>query len=85
MRCLLKKSVKKDALITIILNNLDNPHDYKDRFINKGYSEKESALLVKKMRLPEERYKSFFGEDRMEISYKGFEEYLNKNGGSVNG
>jgi hypothetical protein len=35
------------------------------------------------MRLPEERYMSFFGEDKVEFFYNGFEGYLDAIGGKV--
>ena len=85
MRCLLKKAVKSDAHITVVLNDSNYPEKYIESFISKGYSIKESTLLVNRMWLPEERYKSFFGEDKIEFYYNGFEGYLDEFGGTVDG
>ena len=82
MRCLLKKAVMSNVSITVVLNESSNPQKYIDSFISKGYSPRDSRYLVEKMKLPEERYKSFFGEDRVEFYYKGFKKYLNEVGGN---
>jgi len=83
MRCLLKKAVRSDAHITVVLNDSNYPEKYIESFISKGYSIEEATRLVKRMRLPEERYMSFFGEDKVEFFYNGFEGYLDAIGGKV--
>lgn len=78
MRCLLKKSVKTNADITVVLANCDNPNDAYNSLIAKGFSKEESNGLIKKMNLPAERYISFFGEDKVTFKYGGFNSYINE-------
>jgi NAD-dependent SIR2 family protein deacetylase len=85
MRCLLKKAVKNSASITVVLNESSNPKKYTDSFESKGYTNEECSYLVNHMCLPGERYKAFFGEDKVTLFYDGFEKYLDKIGGAVNG
>lgn len=85
MRCLLKKAIKANAFITVVLSNSDDPQKYIHSYVSRGYSQEESVRLVNHMWLPEERYKSFFGEDKVEFIYKGFEGYLDEIGGNTNG
>ncbi|MDP4120740.1 MAG: SIR2 family protein [Bacillota bacterium] len=83
MRCLLKKAVRDDTHISVVLSEWDNPSKYD--FTSRGFPREEAESIVKRMWLPEERYKSFFGEKRVEFFYKGFENYINNIGGKVNG
>lgn len=76
MRCLLKKAVKNNADITVVLTQANNPEYYIADFTKRGYSINEAQRLVGIMRLPAERYNSFFGEDRITYYYDGFREYL---------
>lgn len=81
MRCLLKKACKSTAKISVVLSSSDNPELYRCKFVEKGFKLDESNKLITKMRLPEERYKSFFGEDRVTFNYSGFAEYIDQIGG----
>ena len=78
MRCLLKKSVKNSADITVVLTNSDNPHNAHTTLLEKGFSEEEANVFVQKMHLPAERYISFFGEDKVTFNYGGFNSYINE-------
>lgn len=80
MRCLLKKAIKSDVKITVVLHNSDDPQKYIDIFLKKGYSIEEANQLTSKLLLPETRYKSFFGEDKVEFCYKGFQGFLDEIG-----
>lgn len=78
MRCLLKKAVNENVDIKVILHESDNPKKYLDMFLKKGFTDEDSRLLVAKMSLPENRYKSFFGNKNIEFHYEGFENYVNQ-------
>lgn len=78
MRCLLKKSMKSSADITVVLTNSDNPNYIRSLMIQKGFSEEETTSFMGKMQLPSKRYISFFGEDKITFNYDGFSSYLNK-------
>ena len=82
MRCLLKKACKSTAKISVVLSSSDDPELYRSKFAEKGFCLDESNKLIAKMRLPEERYKSFFGEDRVSFNYSGFAEYIDQIGGT---
>ena len=82
MRCLLKKACKSTAKISVVLSSSDDPELYRSKFAEKGFCLDESNKLIAKMRLPEERYKSFFGEDRVTFNYRGFAEYIDQIGGT---
>jgi len=80
MRCLLKKAVSSRTRITVVLNDANDPQRHIDSFSSLGLSLDEAKKLVGRMWLPESRYKSFFGEDRILFKYDGFEKYLNEMG-----
>ena len=82
MRCLLKKACKSTAKIHVVLSVGDDPETYTRKFTEKGFDLHESNKLIAKMRLPEERYKSFFGEDRVTFNYCGFARYIDQIGGT---
>ena len=82
MRCLLKKACKSTAKIHVVLSAGDDPETYTRKFTEKGFDLHESNKLIAKMRLPEERYKSFFGEDRVTFNYCGFAKYIDQIGGT---
>lgn len=77
MRCLLKKSVKTDADITVVLSKSDDPSNIFTLLIQKGFSEEEAKSFIYQMNLPEERYTSFFGANRVSFNYGGFDSYIN--------
>ena len=81
MRCLLKKAVRNDADILVVLNDSNDPQKYMEHLQSKGFGADEAKKYVDKMWLPEARYKSFFGEDKVKFDYSGFQGYLSKIGG----
>ena len=81
MRCLLKKAIRDDVKVTVVLHSSDNPEFYLNEFMSKGYDGEEAKRLAQKMLLPEERYKTFFGEDKVSFVYEGFEKYVDRLGG----
>lgn len=85
MRCLLKKAVSNNAQITVVLHNSDDPKKYILDLLEKGFSEEKAKQLTSKMRLPEERYKSFFGDNKVSFCYQGLQGYLDKIGGDIDG
>jgi len=76
MRCLLKKAVRINTKIDIVLHNLDNPQCYQSNFLEKGFTEEEIKHLMNKLNLPHFRYSSFFNNDRLKFHYEGIEAYL---------
>lgn len=84
MRCLLKKSTKNNVSVHVVLSEADNPKKYISDFISNGFDERAAFELVSRMCLPEERYKSFFGEDRVAFHYNGFGNYIDEIGGDAN-
>jgi len=76
MRCLLKKAVRINTEIDIVLHSSDNPQYYRDSFTQKGFTQDETNSLMKILSLPHFRYLSFFNKDRLHFHYGGIEEYL---------
>jgi hypothetical protein len=76
MRCLLKKAVRANTEINVVLHSSDNPQYYRDSFTEKGFSEDEINSLMLKFNLPHFRYASFFNKDRLSFHYEGIEAYL---------
>lgn len=76
MRCLLKKAIKKDTKITVVLRESSNPEVVKKNFVDHGFSEEEAIRLIRRMDMPVQRYISFFGEGRVEFFYNGFGDYI---------
>ncbi len=81
MRCLLKKATQNNVKIKVVLSKWDNPKIYANKLKNKGYSNDDITELIGRMRFPEERYKSFFGEENVEFYYNGFGEFIRKEAG----
>lgn len=76
MRCLLKKAVKSTANITVVLSQYDDPKEIRNMLKNSGCTDELIKQIIEKMSLPFSRYSSFFGEDKIEFFYGGFNEYL---------
>jgi len=76
MRCLLKKAVKTNTEIDVVLHSSDNPKFYIERFKEKGFSDEEAKMFMFKLNLPEYRYASFFNKDKLRFFYEGIEGYL---------
>lgn len=74
MRCLLKKALKPDVKIDVVLHSSDNPKLYESIFVG----QEGKAQVLSKLNLPEGRYISFFGNDMVNFYYCGMEEYLDK-------
>lgn len=78
MRCLLKKSIKKSAKITVVLSEDDNPQKWRELFQAKNVPEDTIESILERMYLPEKRYQSFFGKDNVEFKYEGFCSYIDE-------
>ncbi len=76
MRCLLKKAIRQDARITVVLRQSSNPEAIKQKYEEHGYTEEEATAIVEKMDLPSKRFMSFFGDDRVNFYYDGFGGYI---------
>lgn len=76
LRYLFKKSVKPNTKITVVLHETDNPKYFKQH--------ERVQLPVELIRasesivgwLPESRYSSFFGKNRIDFHYGGVEKYF---------
>ena len=73
MRCLLKKALKPETKIDVVLHNTDDPQYYKN--ILDGYAGVDQ--IIAKLSLPEGRYRSFFGKTGLDFYYCGMEDYVN--------
>lgn len=76
MRCLLKKAVRPNTSIEVVLHSSDNPEMFKNKLKKHRFSKAHMKEFVSKLDLPEVRYISFFGDDMINFSYDGFESYL---------
>lgn len=81
MRCLLKKSVKDSADITVILTESNDPDYYRSVLSDSHCTEDTINKVLEGLSLPEYRYNSFFGKERVKYNYKGFGNYLKGLGG----
>lgn len=84
MRCLLKKAIRKDATIDVVLRQSNNPDAILKDYIEHEYSEEEAKSKIARMNLPSSRYTAFFGEDKVRFFYDGFSSYISILRGSVN-
>ena len=80
MRCLLKKALKDSAHITVVLSESNDPEYYKK--ILKNIDGKDIKSIIDKLYLPDRRFSSFFGENRVKYYYKGFKKYIAELGGA---
>jgi NAD-dependent SIR2 family protein deacetylase len=78
MRYILKKAVQPDTNIEVVLHDVDNPIFYKTMLNKHNATEKEIDSVIDMLKLPEKRYKAFFGNDFVKLHYCGIEEYLHK-------
>ncbi len=72
LRYLLKKAIRPDANIKVILHQVDNPTAHLN-CIKKTCSNESKILIEQKLNLPYKRYKSFFGNHNISFSYDGLE------------
>lgn len=72
MRCLLKKALKPETKIDVVLHAIDNPQFY----MNILERLRDSEQILPKLNLPVKRYVSFFGKDMVDFYYCGMEEYI---------
>lgn len=75
MRCLLKKAIRSDAKIEVILSKNDDPNYYA-KMLKGKLNSKQRGEIMKKIDFPEYRYKSFFGENNVAFKYSGFSSYV---------
>ena len=81
MRCLLKKSVKDSADITVVLTESNDPNYYRSALSGSHCPNDTINQIVERLSLPEYRYNSFFGKERVKYNYKGFSNFLEGLGG----
>lgn len=74
MRCLLKKAIMPDTEIDVVLCTEDNPDYYRKKLIKNAIA----VQIISKLNLPEKRYASFFGKNKITFYYEGAEGYLQK-------
>jgi NAD-dependent SIR2 family protein deacetylase len=78
MRYLLKKAVQPNTSIDVVLHDMDNPSFYNTMLNKHIVSKNEINSVFNMLKLPEKRYKAFFGNDAVKLYYCGLEEYLYK-------
>ncbi len=81
LRCLLKKSVKDSADITVVLTESNDPNYYRLVLNDSRCSDDTVNQILERLSLPEYRYNSFFGKERVKYNYKGFSNFLERLGG----
>jgi hypothetical protein len=72
LRYLLKKALRPDAKIKVILHDLDNPDEYKKYFKAKC-PQKNKTNVENRLNLPCKRYETFFNNHDIEFYYGGIE------------
>lgn len=72
MRCLLKKALKPETEIDVVLHNIDDPKYYMN--ILEGHN--DMIKVLSRLDLPENRYVTFFGKDKIQFYYCGMEDYI---------
>jgi len=72
LRYVLKKALKQDAKIKVILHYLDNPDEY-NKYFNIEYFQKNYINVEDRLNLPYKRYKTFFNNHDIEFYYGGIE------------
>jgi NAD-dependent SIR2 family protein deacetylase len=83
MRYLLKKAIRPQTPIKVILHKSDDPEIYREDIKSSAIPKTESERLISKLYLPESRYISFFGRDAVEFSYEGIETFVNSLQGGI--
>jgi len=78
MQCLLKRAIKPNTKINVILHESDDPNYYNLTLEKRKVSKKIRSELYNRLALPESRYRSFFGEERVSFTYKGLEGYVDE-------
>jgi NAD-dependent SIR2 family protein deacetylase len=63
-RTLLRRAIRRDASITVVLTNSDKPKDYIPKYLHSTF--------------PVIRYKSFFGHDRLSFDLSGTKAYFQR-------
>ncbi|HCC52822.1 MAG TPA: hypothetical protein DEQ30_12860 [Porphyromonadaceae bacterium] len=76
MRCLLKKAVRHNTQIDVVLHSLDNPENYKALMDNHHFDINDQNSFFDRLNLPEKRYKTFFGNEAVTLYYNGLEGYI---------
>lgn len=76
MRCLLKKAIRQDARITVVLRQSSNPETIMRQYEEHGFTKEEAAVIINRIDLPSKRFTSFFGDDRVNFYYEGFGKYV---------
>ena len=73
LRYLLKKAIKKQTKIKVILYKTDNPEYYSDKINNQ-----DLEFVRGRLELPEKRYSSFFNKNNLKFNYKGIKDFFQK-------
>lgn len=78
LKYILKKAIKPDCKITVILHQNDNPKYYEDTLKNNLNVENSEfiSILLNRLSLPEHRYKNFFPNNYLSFDYNGIDSYF---------
>jgi NAD-dependent SIR2 family protein deacetylase len=74
LRYILKKALRPDVKIKVILHSSDNPKVLNANL--NGLDDKSKKVISNKLNYPEYRYKIFFKNHKISFSYKGIENYF---------
>lgn len=78
LRYLLKKAVKIDAKIKVILHNSDAPATHIE-YVKRSCPKSKKDELIARLNLPYKRYESFFKNHSIEFYYQGLENAITCN------
>jgi hypothetical protein len=76
LRYLLKKNIREDAKIKVILHKTDSPEVYNSMISYLNDADKIS--IRRRLNIPEDRYKALFSGYDITFNYDGLEGYLKK-------
>jgi NAD-dependent SIR2 family protein deacetylase len=76
MRCLLKKAIRPQTPIEVVLSPSNDPQAYENELKKFSVPKQKIDSLITKFSLPEFRYASFFGRDSVKFFYDGMEAFV---------
>lgn len=77
LRYILKRAIKPEAQIKVVLHTLDNPEEHR-KCIRKNCSSQSKIYIENRLDLPCKRYESFFNNHDIEFYYEGIEKAFNE-------
>ena len=76
MRCLLKKAIRPGTKLRVVLSEYDSDKAFYDKLVDNGINSNIINDILYKIDFSSNRYKSFFGEGNVSVTFEGFEKYI---------